>query len=218
MSLNQTIPSLSLPVVDDKGKMNGVWYQFFLNFATSAITNVSGAGYIVFNAGNVLARNIEPASNRVSITNQSGVVGDTQIDVNQANLSVATNQLTGVLDSAQFPTLTGEVTSSGLNITLVPVNNTLTTLGSGDITISHGGLKISENLNPKMGIATLSSGTATVTTPAITTVSRVFLTAQDNNSTGSLRVSARTAGASFTITSSNSGDSGDVAYLIVEPA
>ena len=42
------------------------------------------------------------------------------------------------------------------------------------------------------------------------------MTAQDNSTTGALRVSARTAGTSFTITSSNSGDSGVVAYEIFE--
>lgn len=67
------------------------------------------------------------------------------------------------------------------------------------------------------GVVTLSAGTATVSYPTVTANSRILLTAQDNNSTGSLRVSARTAGTSFTITSTNSADSGVVAYEVTEP-
>lgn len=80
------------------------------------------------------------------------------------------------------------------------------------------GLRIKEGSNAKQGIATLSAGTVTVSNTSITATSRVFLTAQDNSTTGALRVSARTAGTSFAITSSNAGDSGVVAYEIFEPA
>lgn len=83
---------------------------------------------------------------------------------------------------------------------------------------AQGGFRVTEGSNTKQGVATLAAGTVTVSNTSITANSRVFLTAQDNNSTGSLRVSARTAGTSFTITSSNSADSGVVAYEIFEPA
>ena len=66
------------------------------------------------------------------------------------------------------------------------------------------------------GVATLVSGTVTVPNTAVTAGSRILLTAQDNSSTGALRVSARTAGVSFTITSSNGADSGVVAYQIFQ--
>ena len=78
------------------------------------------------------------------------------------------------------------------------------------------GLKVAEGANAKQGVATLSAGTVTVSNTSVTATSRIFLTAQDNNTTGALRVSAQTAGTSFTITSSNSGDSGVVAYEIFE--
>lgn len=67
------------------------------------------------------------------------------------------------------------------------------------------------------GVATLSSGVVVVSSTVVTANSRIQLTAQDNNSTGSLRVSARTAGSTFTITSSNSADHGVVAYEICQP-
>ncbi len=80
------------------------------------------------------------------------------------------------------------------------------------------GLAVAEGSNAKQGVATLSLGTIIVSNSSVSASSRIFLTAQDNNSTGSLRVSARSAGTSFTITSSNSGDSGVVAYEIFEPS
>lgn len=80
------------------------------------------------------------------------------------------------------------------------------------------GLAVKEGSNAKQGTATLVAGTVTVSNTAVTANSRILLTAQDNNSTGALRISARTAATSFTITSSNSGDTGVVAYEIFEPA
>lgn len=67
------------------------------------------------------------------------------------------------------------------------------------------------------GVVTLTAGTATVTTALVTASSRIQLTGQDNNVTGALRVSARTAGTSFAITSLVGSDSGVVAYQIFEP-
>lgn len=67
------------------------------------------------------------------------------------------------------------------------------------------------------GVATLASSTVTVNTTAVTANSRIYLTAQSNTVTGALRVSARTAGTSFAITSSVAAEAGPVAWMIVEP-
>jgi hypothetical protein len=67
------------------------------------------------------------------------------------------------------------------------------------------------------GTCTLTSGGCTVSNANVTTSSRIFLTGQDNNVAGALRVSARSAGVSFTVTSSSNTDSGVVAYEIIEP-
>ena len=81
------------------------------------------------------------------------------------------------------------------------------------------GLMVAEGSNAKMGRATLAAGTATVNTTAVTASSEVFLTCQVPGGTaGFLRVSARTAGTSFTITSSSGSDPSTVAWMIVEPA
>lgn len=86
-----------------------------------------------------------------------------------------------------------------------------------DVATGGQGLQVSENgTGPKQGTATLTAGTVVVSNTNVTANSRIFLTPQDNNTTGALRVSARTAGTSFTITSSNAGDTGKVAYEIFE--
>lgn len=80
------------------------------------------------------------------------------------------------------------------------------------------GLKVMEGTNQRQGVATLVAGTVTVNNTAITANSRIFLTAQNSSGTaGELSVSARTAGTSFTITSTSSTDTRQVAYLINEP-
>jgi hypothetical protein len=94
------------------------------------------------------------------------------------------------------------------------------TAASGQISAGTlgSGFAAKEGSNAKQGVATLAAGTVTVANTSVTANSRIFLTAQDNSSVGVLRVSARTAGTSFTITSSNAGDTGVVAYEIFEPA
>lgn len=82
-----------------------------------------------------------------------------------------------------------------------------------------GGLRVKEGTNARMGTATLVAGTVTVNTTAVTANSRIFLTAQTSGAApGALRISARVAGASFTITSTSGTDTSAVAWMIVEPA
>lgn len=82
-----------------------------------------------------------------------------------------------------------------------------------------GGLRVKEGANARMGTVTLAAGTATVNTTAVTANSRIFLTAQTSGAApGALRVSARVAGTSFTITSTSGTDTSSVAWMIVEPA
>lgn len=95
-------------------------------------------------------------------------------------------------------------------------------LGTDDdfaLAVAGKTIKIKEGSNAKMGVATLSAGSVVVSTTAVTANSRILLTSQaDGGTPGWLRVSARTAGTSFTITSSSGSDTSLVAWLIVEPA
>jgi pectate lyase-like protein len=82
------------------------------------------------------------------------------------------------------------------------------------------GLKVKEGADAKMGTLTLDGATAvTVATTAVTANSRIFLTVQAPGGTaaGIAYVTARTAGASFSVKGA-AGDTSTVAWLIVEPA
>lgn len=81
------------------------------------------------------------------------------------------------------------------------------------------GLQVVEGASgSRQGAATLVGGTVTVSTTAVTANSRIFLTAQDNNCVGALKVSARSAGANFTISSPVITDTCLAAWIISEPA
>lgn len=81
------------------------------------------------------------------------------------------------------------------------------------------GLRVKEGSNAKQGTAVLVAGTLVVANTAVTATSRIFLTSQvDGGTPGFVRVSARVAGTSFTITSSNAADTSTIGYQIFEPA
>lgn len=91
--------------------------------------------------------------------------------------------------------------------------------GSFVAATAGGGFQVKEGTNACMGSATLVAGTVTVNTTKVTANSRIFLTAQTSGAAaGALRVSARVAGTSFTITSTSGTDTSLVAWEIREPA
>jgi len=87
-----------------------------------------------------------------------------------------------------------------------------------DIATAGRGLRVKEGSNAKMGTSALTAGAATVSNTSVTANSRILLTSNaDGGTPGWLRVSARSAGTSFTITSSSGTDTSTVAWLILEP-
>lgn len=81
------------------------------------------------------------------------------------------------------------------------------------------GLRVATGTNAKMGTATLSAGAVTVSNTSVTANSHIIPYCMTQAGTpGWLRVSAKTAGTSFVITSSSSTDTSLVGYLIIEPA
>jgi hypothetical protein len=87
-----------------------------------------------------------------------------------------------------------------------------------DVNTAGQGLSVAEGSNCKQGIAILAAGSAVVQNTSVTSSSRIFLTSQaDGGTPGFLRVSTRTAGVSFTITSSSGSDTSTVSYQIFEP-
>lgn len=87
------------------------------------------------------------------------------------------------------------------------------------IRTAGAGLQVAEGSNARMGTAVLVAGAVTVANTSVTANTRIYLTSQvDGGAPGFLRVSARTPGTSFTITSGSGTDTSTVAYLMVEPS
>lgn len=126
-------------------------------------------------------------------------------------------------------TQAGQSNSGGAISSASPINTTgvqgitaggsLTTqLGVVDVQTASQGLQVKEGSNAKQGTATLAAGTVTVANTSITANSRILCTGNTAGGTpGGANVSARTAGTSFTITSTNAADTSVVAFEIFEP-
>lgn len=107
----------------------------------------------------------------------------------------------------------------GTPLSITRSTNQASFTGNISMATAGYGLKVAEGANARMGVATLVAGTVVVNTTAVAANSRVFLTSQSGGGTpGFLRVSARVAGTSFTILSSNAADTSVVAWFIVDPA
>lgn len=85
-----------------------------------------------------------------------------------------------------------------------------------DVRLGNG-IRIKEGTNQRMGVATLSAGTATVANTSVTANTRIFLTVQTAGGTQGFLSTSRTAGTSFTITSTSASETSTVAWMLVEP-
>lgn len=119
-----------------------------------------------------------------------------------------------------FPVLS--IFNAGATETLLEVDPSASELRTDTelvLKVVGKGIRIAEGSNARMGVATLSGGTVVVSTNKVTANSRIFLTAQSPGGTpGAVYVSARTAGTSFTITSTSGTDTSVVAWHIIEPS
>jgi hypothetical protein len=86
-----------------------------------------------------------------------------------------------------------------------------------DVASAGDGIRIAEGSNAKVGTASLSGGTVTVTNTSVTSSSLIFLTdTSGGTKVGALHLDGISAGASFTVKSTNSSDSSSFNYLIIE--
>jgi hypothetical protein len=149
----------------------------------------------------------------VEITPHAGATHFIQVDAGSFATIIGMNFVTANLFTGTTQILddgtTGAATINGT--ALINNNLKINTVGNG--------LFVKEGTNAKMGVATLVAGTVVVSTTAVTANSRIMLTGQNTSGTpGSLGVSARTAGTSFTVLSTSGTDTRQVAWFIIEPA
>jgi hypothetical protein len=145
-------------------------------------------------------------NNRVELDADGGIrwgSGSAAVDTALTRNGVANLQVTNTLQASGFTATATGFQANGGNV---------------DIATAGKGLFVAEGANAKQGTAVLVAGTVTVANTSVTANSRIFLTSQaDGGTPGFLRVTARVAGTSFTITSSNAADTSTVAYEIFEP-
>ena len=91
----------------------------------------------------------------------------------------------------------------------------LSVVGNLSLTTAGNKILIATGSNASVGTATLSSGTITVNTTAVTANSIILLTPQNCSNCGTVYISSRTANTSFAITSTNVLDGSIIAYQII---
>lgn len=131
------------------------------------------------------------------------------------NTSSLTNTATVYIEGASSASVTGA------NLALWV--DAGTTRFDGDVKLNDAGngIYIKEGTNATMGTATLVAGTVTVSTTKVTASSRIFLTIQSLGTVtvpSTIGITTRTAGTSFTITSTSAVDTSVIAWVIFEPA
>lgn len=183
MAVNKQLPSEGTPVVNlTTGLMSSLWYRFFLTFSSDALVDAGGTGYVVATSTGYTTRTLTANSSKISIVNGSGISGTTTFDVNQANLSIGTTQLTGTLQAAQFPALTGDITTSAGNLATTLANsgvsaasytingNALFTVDAkGRITAASNATVTKANIGIARGSYTVTAGDDTANTTTINT-------------------------------------------------
>lgn len=196
-SLSGTTPAISISNnysagnyinIGSGGRNLGVFSGGNLFFTFGLDYNVSGTDYLYNNAGTAPGASLE-------ITTAGGF-----------NFRTAPSGSNG---SGASMTNVMSISNAG-GVTLLN--------GSLDISTIGQGLKVAEGTNAKQGTSTLGAGgTVTVANTSVTATSRIFLTAQNSSGTaGSVYVSSRTAGTSFTITSTSALDTRLIAWEIFE--
>lgn len=198
------------------GFTSPVFRNLVVNTAAVSPTIFIGPNYD--NNNNVLALNGNNASGKVigiaggESSGLLSVIAGTNATTNFANNDGTNYRLLMSLSSSANLTINGDCIAGG--------NLLISTVGKG--------LRVKEGSNAKQGVATLSSGTVTVSNNSVTSNSRIFVSGGSLNSStaiGALSVPTITNGTSFVITSYipggtsvETGDLRTINYEIFEPA
>jgi hypothetical protein len=166
-------------------------WPYTIGVTALAFTQFTGAGEII--AGNGLQK----AGNTLSIN--TAVTVDISTAQTLSNKSIAATQLTGTLPAAQFPALTGDVTTSAGSLA--------TTIAPGAVTLAKmATLAANTVIGNSSGSAATPTAVSTVSSPTPSTVMIRDANAnvQINNIVENLTATVTAAG-TLTLTSSSAG-------------
>ena len=204
--------------------------QFLGALATGIVKNTTTTGVLsIAVAGDFPTLNQSTTGSSASFT--GSLVGDVTGTQGATVISAATvtgKLITGYVSGAGTVAATDSILQAieKLNGNIALKAPLASPVFSGDVNSSTGnvlistlgkGLQVKTGTNSKIGTAVLVAGTVTVANTSVTANSRIFLTGNtDGGTPGWLRVSAKTVGTSFVITSSSGTDTSTVAWFIVE--
>jgi len=172
-------------LIDPKtGQISRPWYLFFLS-----LYQATGSGGSTISLDDLLVG--PPSLPGVSYDELAALVGQFSVG--------------GVLPTNQPFTQSDHIDTSPIDLS--PLSDKIDGLSVAPVA--------QPQLAPTTGRAVLVAGTVTVANPNVTAASNIMLTSQaDGGVPGWIRVSARTAGTSFTISSSSVADTSTIAYQI----
>ena len=199
-TVSNTGGSMSISVGHSMGSASGS--QITMTAGTGGVgTGTAGAngGNTVINAGNG-GIGSSTGGNGGALQFNAGTGGNSGTPGTGGIIQFFTASTTSLIEKLR-------VLTTGVNVMNGPL---------GIITAGNG-LQIAHGSNCKLGTTALTAGSATVSNTVVTANSLIFLTSQaDGGTPGFVRVTAKTAGTSFVITSSSSTDTSTIAWLIVE--
>lgn len=205
----------------------------FVMPSTSAkcdLVQISYVGSSAINGSNLIHLTAR-GTQLTPIANQSGdIIGEWGARGYNGTSFSATSQAYILLNANQNWTnanngtnISFQVTPNGTTVPveMVSIVNTSASISGLSITDLGSGILIKEGSNARMGVVTLSGGSATILNSTVTANTRVFLTINNQSSLnllGFLRVTGRTPGVSFSISTGITLDFGSVvSWLLIEP-
>lgn len=119
------------------------------NLTTLAqMSTAGGRGFITFRgAADFVQRTLTAGSSKISITNPQGLAGDPTFDVNQANLSIATSQITGAAALTKTDDTNVTLTLGGTPASALLQATSITAGWTGLLSGARGGTGVNNGSN-----------------------------------------------------------------------
>jgi hypothetical protein len=171
--------------------------------------------------GTALAPTANLSGDRIAHWGARGYTGTGFSTTSKASISMLANEnwsATANGTAIAFRVTANTTTTIGTVVTILNSSASISGVAASSV---GSGFLIKEGANARMGTVTLVNGLATIANTTITANTRIFLTNNDQDALAIIsfmRVTGRTPGVSFSISSGVAGDTSSVAWLLIEPA